>query len=53
MCSQGILLLIGLKILIIMTLLQNIILSAQDLLMLMGSKGDSTDSYCYYPTCAL
>ena len=34
-----------------MTLLQNIILSAQGLLMLMGSRGYSTYSYCYYPAC--
>ena len=39
MGGQGILLLIGLKLLIIMTSLQNIIiLGAQGLLMLMGSK---------------
>ena len=39
MSSQGVLLLIGLKILIIMTSLQNIVISgAQGLLMLMGSQ---------------
>ena len=39
MGGQGLLLLIGLKLLIIMTSLQNIVISgAQGLLMLMGSK---------------
>ena len=38
MGGQGLLLLIGLKLLIIMTLLQNIISDAQGLLMLMESK---------------
>ena len=46
MGSQGLLLLIGLKILIIMTSLQNIVISgAQGLLMLIGSKDDQATKH--------